>query len=357
LFALFAARVSAVKRILRSLLDTGTNAIGRIKYNRYKLLTFVLAALVIANALGITGWTVNTVIGLEINLPELAWAAGDGCEPECLDCERCVADKEGNTFCVNNCADPDEYCLENGSGGECGGCDPAEKPNDCHECNKKKWKLKCLKKRGECGVYSSCVGGKCVYTSIDKKCPKYPCEKCDEKYSCQLKDKKCRTLKNQQKRKNDTKLKYDLELSCDITDLIWKGKIGCGWEGEIGLEGEIRWWCDSKYQTYRNLKPACILETKNDLERTEYQKINIKFPVNINLELDIKKLLGADGFFKTIKEAASQIGNNIKTGGAHALSLLLDYVPSLGIALGEMLKQAIKDYGFECLDPCKILGF
>ena len=71
-----------MKQMLGALLDTGTNAIGRIKYNRYKLLTFVLAALVIANALGITGWTVNTVTGLEINLPGQGWTAPPPDNPE-----------------------------------------------------------------------------------------------------------------------------------------------------------------------------------------------------------------------------------------------------------------------------------
>ena len=87
-----------MRRMLRRLLNTGTKSTGKLKYNRYKVLTFILAALVIANAIGITGWTVNSVTGLEINLPELAWAADPVCDPACLDCQICTVSDELNIF-------------------------------------------------------------------------------------------------------------------------------------------------------------------------------------------------------------------------------------------------------------------
>jgi hypothetical protein len=136
-------------------------------------LTVILAALVIANALGITGWTVNTVIGLEINLPELAWAAGAECEPdgECnadneSDCTAngCCAweddpGKGGDPFCYCHC-DPDEpYCID-GKCEECrndGDCD-GDKPY-CH--SSKKMCVEC-RENNDCSNQRECEDNECV---------------------------------------------------------------------------------------------------------------------------------------------------------------------------------------------------
>ena len=117
--------------------DGRKNRAGKLNYiaaNKYKILTFLLAGLVIANALGVTGWVVETTTGLEVNIPKLAFAAGNSCKPDggcgadknksdCLDDDCCEwvdktgKGKGGGPFCACKCFG--DYCVD----GKCVECE------------------------------------------------------------------------------------------------------------------------------------------------------------------------------------------------------------------------------------------
>ena len=165
--------------------DGRKNRPGKLNYiaaNKYKILTFVLAALVITNATGLTGWIVDR----KTNFPVVLWAGSgssgggsvcDGLNKGQCDSHGCCEwyGSKSSGECQFDCGGGTPYCHEEKEKCvECLSNSSDGKPNDCYKCVDGSWEKKANPFDHEC---VECEDGKWV--ERNRECKNWELDDCD----------------------------------------------------------------------------------------------------------------------------------------------------------------------------------